>query len=105
LLEAQEPLKAKGINARVISMPSWELFERQDSAYRESVLPSTVLARVAVEQASSFGWERFVGMNGCIIGMHSYGASAPLKDLLKKFGFTVENVIARAEEQVKKTVK
>ena len=99
---AQEVLKAKGIFARVVSMPSWEIFERQDEAYRESVIPSDVVARVSVEQASTFGWERYVGRRGYSIGMRSYGASAPLKDLQKKFGFTVENVAARAEEQVKK---
>jgi transketolase len=102
---AQEVLKTKGVNARVVSMPSWELFEQQDEAYRESVLPSGVVARVSVEQASTFGWERYAGRRGCTIGMLSYGASAPLKDLQKKFGFTVENVVARAEEQVKKSAK
>jgi len=102
---AQEVLKSKGINARVVSMPSWELFERQDAAYRESVIPSQVVPRVSVEQASTFGWERYVGMRGYSIGMRTYGASAPLKDLQKKFGFTVENVVAQAEEQVKKAAK
>ncbi len=101
-LSAQDALKAKGINARVVSMPSWELFERQDAAYRESVIPSNLHARVTVEQASTFGWERYAGLRGCSVGMVSYGASAPLKDLQKKFGFTLENVVARAEESIKK---
>ncbi len=101
-LSAQDVLKGKGINARVVSMPSWELFERQDAAYRESVIPSNLHARVTVEQASTFGWERYAGLRGCSVGMVSYGASAPLKDLQKKFGFTLENVVARAEESIKK---
>ena len=79
-------------------MPSWELFEKQDAAYKESVLPSNVTARVSVEMESVFGWDRYVGSKGKIIGMRSFGASAPLKDLLKKFGFEVENVIAAAKE-------
>jgi len=91
-------LKADGIKARVVSMPSWELFEQQDAAYRESVFPSAVTARVSVEMATTFGWERFVGPQGKMIGMHSFGASAPLKDVLKKFGFLTENVVAAAKE-------
>ena len=93
-LAAQQKLAAEGIHARVVSMPSWELFDRQDDAYKESVLPSSVTARVSVEMASTFGWERHVGPKGKAIGMHTFGASAPLKDLLKKFGFTPENVAA-----------
>src|SRR5207244_2816883 len=87
-VDAYEKLKAEGIEARVVSMPSWELFERQDASYKESVLPATVTARVSVEMASTFGWERYTGPKGKIIGMRSFGASAPLKDLLKKFGFS-----------------
>jgi transketolase len=79
-------------------MPSWELFERQDAAYKESVLPASVTARVSVEMASTFGWERYVGLKGKMIGMRSFGASAPLKDLLKKFGFLADNVVAAARE-------
>jgi transketolase len=101
-LEAQELLSKEGIKARVVSMPSWELFEQQDQAYRDSVLPPTVNARVAVEQASTFGWERYVGRAGTVIGMKSFGASAPLKDLLKHFGFTAERVVTAAKEQVGK---
>jgi transketolase len=95
---AQEKLAAEGVKARVVSIPSFELFERQDSAYKESVLPALVTARVTVEMASTFGWGRYAGPKGKMIGMHTFGASAPLKDLLKKFGFTVENVVAKAKE-------
>ena len=84
----QEELAREGIAARVVSMPSWELFEQQDQAYRDSLLPPEVTARVSVEQASVIGWDRYVGMNGAKIGMHTFGSSAPLKDLLTKFGFT-----------------
>ena len=100
-VEAYEKLKADGVKARVVSMPSWELFEKQPQAYRDSVLPPSVTARVSVEMASTFGWARYVGPTGCAIGMTTFGASAPLKDLLKKFGFTVEHVVTAAKEQVK----
>ena len=104
-VETFEKLKAEGIRARVVSMPSWEIFEyycRKDPGYRETVLPSRVTARVSVEQASTIGWERYVGSTGRIIGMESFGASAPLKELTKKFGFTVEHVVAAAKAQLKK---
>ena len=97
-VEAFEKLSAAGIKARVVSMPSWELFERQDAAYKESVFPASVTARVAVEMASVFGWERYTGTKGKIIGMRSFGASAPLKDLLKKFGFESDKVVTAARE-------
>ena len=97
-VEAGEKLNAIGIKARVVSMPSWELFERQDAAYKESVLPASVTARVSVEMASTFGWERYTGPQGKIIGMRSFGASAPLKDLLKKFGMEADRVVAAARE-------
>jgi transketolase len=97
-VEAYEKLKAEGVQARVVSMPSWEIFERQNTAYKESVLPSSVTARVSVEMAATFGWERYVGLKGQKIGMHRFGASAPLKDLLKFFGFTVEAVVAAARK-------
>ena len=100
-LEAHEQLKAEGIKARVVSMPSWELFDDQPQEYRDSVLPPDVTARVSVEQASTFGWARYVGVTGCSIGMRSFGASAPLKDLVKKFGFMPEHVVAAAREQLK----
>ena len=99
---AQEELKKQGVDARVISMPSWKLFEDQDEAYRESVMPSKIRARVSVEQAARFGWERYVGIDGARIGMRTFGESAPLQKLVKKFGFTVDAVVAAALEQVKK---
>jgi transketolase len=94
-IEAYEKLKAEGIKARVVSMPSWEMFEyycRHHPEYREQVLPESVTARVSVEQASTLGWARYVGSRGHCIGMETFGASAPLKELQKKFGFTLENV-------------
>jgi len=96
-VDAYEKLKAEGIKARVVSMPCWEIFEKQDAAYKESVLPSSVTARVSIEMASTFGWERYTGPKGKTIGMHSFGASAPLKDLLKKFGFSSDAVVAAAK--------
>jgi transketolase len=96
-VQAAEQLKGEGINARVVSLPCWELFEKQDQAYRDSVLPPGVSARVSVEMAATLGWERYVGPKGKSIGMHTFGASAPLKDVLKRFGFTVENVVAAAK--------
>lgn len=103
-VETYEKLKAEGIQARVVSMPSWEIFEyycRKHPDYRETVLPSRVTARVSVEQASTLGWERYVGSTGRIIGMESFGASAPLKELTKKFGFTVDNIMDTAKEQIR----
>jgi transketolase len=103
-VEAYEELTTQGIKARVVSMPSWEIFDdycKKEPAYRESVLPSSVTARISVEQASTFGWERYVGSSGAIIGMHTFGASAPLKELTKKFGFTVDNVVNVAKEQIR----
>ncbi|MGA8761319.1 MAG: transketolase [Candidatus Sulfotelmatobacter sp.] len=97
-VEAYEKLKTEGVKARVVSMPSWELFEEQDSAYKESVLPVAVTARLSVEMAATFGWERYVGAKGRMIGMHSFGASAPLKDLLKLFGFSADIVVAEARQ-------
>jgi transketolase len=99
-VEVYEKLAAEGVGARVVSMPSWELFEQQDEAYRASVLPPNVTRRVAVEQASTMGWERYTGLRGTIIGMKTFGASAPLKDLVVKFGFTGENVYAAAKQQL-----
>jgi transketolase len=100
---AQEELKKQGLQARVISMPSWKLFEDQDEAYRESVIPSHIRARVSVEQAARFGWERYVGIDGARIAMRTFGESAPLQKLVKKFGFTVDAVVAAALEQVNRT--
>jgi transketolase len=95
--DAHERLRSEGIRSRVVSMPSWDIFEREPQAYRDSVLPPDVTARVAIEQASTFGWERYVGSTGRVIGMHTFGASAPLKALQKEFGFTVDNVVATAK--------
>jgi transketolase len=99
-LAAREQLAAEGIKARVVSMPSWELFERQDAAYRDHVLPRQVTARVSVELASTLGWSRYVGLKGACIGMETFGASAPLKALQHKFGFTAEHVAAAARAQL-----
>ena len=100
-IDAYEKLKAEGIRARVVSMPSWDIFEHQPTEYREQVLPPNVKARVAVEQASTFGWSQYVGHEGVVIGMHTFGASAPLKELQKKFGFTPEKVLEAARKLVK----
>ena len=98
-VEAYEKLTAEGIKARVVSMPSWELFEQQPQEYRDTVLPPSVTARVSVEQASTFGWERYVGPTGISIGMKTFGASAPLKELQKKFGFSADRIVTAAKEQ------
>jgi len=97
---AWEALAKDGIKARVVSMPSWELFDHQSQDYRDGVLPPAVTARVSVEQASTFGWHRYVGMTGEAIGMKTFGASAPLKELQKKFGFSVDAVTAAAKRQL-----
>jgi transketolase len=102
-VEAHERLTAEGIKARVVSMPSWELFERycrDNPDYRERVLPDSVDARVSVEKASTLGWARYVGRHGHSIGMETFGASAPLKELQKKFGFSPENIVAAAKRQI-----
>src|SRR5262249_48773379 len=101
-IEAYEQLKAQGTSARVVSMPSWELFALQHQAYRDSVLPPGISARVSVEMGSTIGWDRYVGPAGTAIGMPSLGQSAPLKDLLVKFDFTGEKVVAAATEQIEK---
>ena len=93
---AYERLIADGVRARVVSMPSWNLFERQDQAYREEVLPPAITARVGIEQASAFGWDRYVGSRGTTVAMTSFGMSAPLKDLQQRFGFTPEAVAEAA---------
>ena len=99
-VEAHEKLLAESIRSRVVSMPSWEIFDHQTQEYRESVLPPNVTARVAIEQASTFGWERYVGCSGQIIGMNTFGASAPLKELQLKFGFEPERIVTAAKEQL-----
>ena len=101
-MAAYETLTAEGTRARVVSMPSWELFEAQGPEYREQVLPTGVHGRVAVEQAATIGWDRYIGWGGAMIGMHSFGASAPLSALLTKFGFTKEAVTEAAREQAKR---
>jgi len=95
-IEVYEQLMAEEVKVRVVSMPSHELFERQPRAYREEVLPPSVRKRVAIEAGSSLGWRRYVGIDGAIIARRHFGASAPLKDLLKQFGFTTENLMATA---------
>jgi transketolase len=97
---AHELLAKEGVRSRVVSLPSWELFDRQDQAYKDSVLPPSVRARVSVEQGSTLGWERYVGHAGRTIGMRTFGASAPLKELQKKFGFEPGNVVSAAREQI-----
>ena len=99
---AHEQLAAEGIGARVVSMPSWELFEHQDQAYKDSVIPPDIIARVAVEKGSILGWTRYTGLRGQIIGMRTFGASAPLKELQRRYGFTPENIVAAAREQAQK---
>jgi len=97
-VEAYEKLIAEGIRSRVVSMPSWDIFEHQTQEYRDSVLPPAVTVRVAIEQASTFGWERYVGRRGCVVGMKTFGASAPLKELQRKFGFEPDQVVTVAKD-------
>jgi transketolase len=99
-VDAHEKLLAEGIRSRVVSMPSWEIFEQQPKTYRDSVLPPNVRARVAVEQASTFGWERYVGSADHVIGMRTFGSSAPLKELQRKFGFEPDKVTAAVKQQL-----
>jgi transketolase len=101
-VSAYEQLKTEGVKARVVSIPCWNLFDQQSDAYKAKVLPPDVKARVAVEQASTFGWAQYVGLNGIVVGMHRFGASAPIKELQKKFGFTTENVVAMARKAMGK---
>jgi transketolase len=104
-VQVYETLKGEGVAARVVSMPSWELFEKQDQAYRDSVFPPGVHARVSVEAGSVLGWDRYTGSFGEIIGMHSFGSSAPIKDLMTKFGLTPEKVLAAAKTSMSKAQK
>jgi len=97
-VDAYEALTSQGVRARVVSMPSWEIFESQPQSYREEVLPPKVTARVAIEQGSVLGWDRYVGPEGRVIGMKTFGASAPLKELQRKFGFEPERVVSVAKE-------
>jgi transketolase len=104
-VQAHEKLVSEGICSRVVSMPSWDIFEQQAQEYRDSVLPPIVKARVAIEQASIFGWERYVGNSGRIIGMQTFGVSAPLKELQKEFGFEPERIVIIAKEVLGKACK
>jgi transketolase len=104
-IQSQDQLAKEGIKARVVSMPCWELFDEQDADYRDSVIPPDVKARVAIEQASTVGWDRWVGPTGGVVGMRSFGASAPLKELQKKFGFTVDNVVSAVKTSIKNSAK
>jgi len=97
-VQAHEKLISEGIRSRVVSMPSWEIFDHQTQEYQDGVLPPNVKARIAVEQASSFGWERYVGAGGKLTCMKTFGASAPLKELQTKFGFEPDHVVAAAKE-------
>src|SRR3546814_821215 len=99
-VDAYESLIAEGVRARVVSLPSWDIFEAQDEAYRRSVLPPQVTARVAVEAASPLGWDRYVGPSGEVIAMRSFGASAPIADLEAKFGFSPQQVLEAARRQL-----
>ena len=101
-LAAADMLAKQSIAVRVVSLPSWELFDAQDEAYRASVLPKAVAARVAVEAGATRGWERYAGLDGAVVGMHRFGASAPLKDVMNAFGFTAEHIAAVAKEQIAK---
>ncbi|MGC1249948.1 MAG: transketolase C-terminal domain-containing protein, partial [Xanthobacteraceae bacterium] len=99
-IQAFETLKSRRIAARVVSMPSWELFERQDRRYRDEVLPPRITARVAVEMGATIGWDRYAGPTGAIVGMHSFGASGPIGDVLAKFGFVPDKIVEAAENQI-----
>jgi len=101
-IEAYERLATQGVKARVVSMPCWELFETQSSSYRDSVLPPRIKARVAVEQASAFGWERYTGIAGSILGMESFGMSAPGKAVERHFGFEPQHIVQAAKEQIER---
>jgi transketolase len=97
---AYEALEKEGVSARVVSMPSWELFDEQEQAYRDAVLPPDVAARVTVEEASPIGWHRFAGPTGVVLGMHSFGMSAPMKIVAEHFNFTAEHVVAAAKDSI-----
>jgi transketolase len=97
-IAAHEKLIADGVRSRVVSLPCWELFDRQEDSYKNEVLPPEITARVSIEEASTLGWERFVGYEGASIGMHTFGSSAPLKDVQSKFGFTPDKVAETAKE-------
>jgi transketolase len=101
-VQAHEQLSAEGIRTRVVSMPSWELFKRQPQEYQDKVLPPQIRARVAVEAGTGQGWREYVGSEGCVVARYDFGASAPIKDLLKHFGFTAERIVNEARKLVKR---
>jgi transketolase len=102
-VDAYEALTSQGVRARVVSMPSWDIFESQPQSYRDEVLPPKVKARLAVEQGSVLGWDRYVGPEGRVIGMKTFGASAPLKELQRKFGFEPERIVSAAKELLERS--
>jgi transketolase len=104
-VSAYETLAKEGIAARVVSMPSWTLFEEQDTAYKESVLPASLTARVIVEEGSPLGWDRYAGREGVVLGMETFGMSAPMKVVAEHFGFTADHVVAAAKQVFEKTTK
>jgi transketolase len=97
-MQARERLIAENIKTRVVSMPAWTVFDHQDQSYRDEVLPPSITARVAVEEASPIGWDRYIGPNGIVLGMHTFGMSAPMKIVAEHFGFTVEHVVSAAKQ-------
>jgi len=99
-VDAYEDLRSEGVRARVVSLPSWYLFDQQSPEYRDQVLPPAITARVSIEEASTLGWDRYVGPDGAMIGMHTFGSSAPLKDVTRKYGFTPERVVETAKELI-----
>jgi transketolase len=99
-VDAYEKLTQEGIKARVVSMPSWELFEEQDAAYRDNVLPPAVTARVTVEESSPLGWQRYAGPAGVVLGMRTFGMSAPMKVVAEHFGFTADGVVGAAMQAI-----
>jgi transketolase len=104
-LAAHEELTAEGVRSRVVSLPCWELFDRQDKAYRDEVLPPRVRARVSVEEASTLGWDRWIGPEGAMVGMHTFGSSAPLKDVMNEFGFTPDKVAEAARGAIERAAQ
>jgi transketolase len=104
-LAAHEELLAAGTRSRVVSLPCWELFDRQEQAYRDEVLPPAIRARVSVEEASTFGWDRWIGPEGAKVGMHTFGSSAPLKDVMNEFGFTPDKVAEAARGAIERAAQ
>src|SRR5690606_23505176 len=97
---SQKALAEQGIHVRVVSMPSWDLFDKQEQGYKDSVLPKSIKARLAIEMAHPFGWERYVGDSGAVLGISTFGASAPGDRIIKEYGFTVDNVVAQFKKLV-----